>query len=570
MKLLFELKMLFKRFVSSTLVWLISVLIATLLRFDGNFPSEKNSSIIVLGVLGGTVATFLNHSFSLYGSQYRKASLEEVFALTVSTAIVTILLTVIRIVFSFPALPRSVPIIGGLISLVLQFAVRLISSRNTYKSLFVKSAGENTLIYGAGISGRQLAEQMLLKSENYKPVGFLDDNPEKRNLRIFGRKVLGKIDELEKIAKIYNPKNLVIAFSGIEPSTLMNIENRCRKLSINLKIIPNPFEIMARDLQIGDLTNVSEEDLLGRRPIKPDESGVAAFLIGKIILVTGAGGSIGSEIARQVNRFKPNKLFLLDRDENALLALQLTLVGDGLLANPNLILADIRDNNRISEIIKELKPDVIFHAAALKHLAMLERFPEEAVKTNVNGTQNLINAALKSNIKYFVNISTDKAADPISQLGKTKLITEQQISAIHDSDKKYISVRFGNVIGSNGSFLNTFRYQIKSGGPVKVTHPDVTRYFMTVSEAVHLVLQSILIGETGETLILEMGDPVSISAVAKHMIIASGRNIGIEYTGLREGEKLHEVLIGVNEKVYRGKHKDILHTRVEPLIEGKF
>ena len=177
---------------------------------------------------------------------------------------------------------------------------------------------------------------------------------------------------------------------------------------------------------------------------------------------------------------------------------------------------------------------------------------------------------LKYNIKYFVNISTDKAADPVSQLGRTKLITEQQISAVNDSDKKYISVRFGNVIGSNGSFLNTFRYQIKSGGPIKVTHPDVTRYFMTVSEAVHLVLQSILIGETGETLILEMGDPVSISAVAKHMIIASGRNIGIEYTGLREGEKLHEVLIGVNEKVYRGKHKDILHTRVEPLVEGKF
>ena len=570
MKLLLELRMLSKRFVSLTLVWLISVLIATSLRFDGNFPSEKNNSIIILGVLGGAVATFLNHSFSLYGSQYRKASLEEVFALTVSTAIVTILLTVIRIVFSFPVLPRSVPIIGGLISLILQFAVRLISSRNTYKSLFVKSAGENTLIYGAGISGRQLAEQMLLKSENYKPVGFLDDNLDKKNLRIFGRKVLGTINELEKIVKIYNPKNLVIAFSGIEPSTLMNIENRCRKLSINLKIIPNPFEIMARDLQIGDLASVSEEDLLGRRPIKPDESDIAAFLLGKIILITGAGGSIGSEIARQVNRFTPNKLFLLDRDENSLLALQLTLVGDGLLANPNLILADIRDGSRISEIVKELKPDIIFHAAALKHLAMLERFPEEAVKTNVNGTRNLIDAALKYNIKYFVNISTDKAADPVSQLGRTKLITEQQISAVNDSDKKYISVRFGNVIGSNGSFLNTFRYQIKSGGPIKVTHPDVTRYFMTVSEAVHLVLHSILIGETGETLILEMGDPVSISAVAKYMISASGKNIGIEYTGLREGEKLHEVLIGVNEKIYRGKHKDILHTRVEPLVEGKF
>ena len=570
MKALQELSILLKRFISATSIWLISVVIATLLRFDGNFPAEKNIPILLLAVLGGIVATFLNHLFSLYGSQYRRASLEEVFALTVSTAIVTITLTVIRIIFSIPSLPRSVPVISGLISLILQFAVRLILSRNTYKSLFIKSAGENTIIYGAGISGRQLAEQMLLKSDSYKPVGFIDDNPEKKNLRIFGRKVLGKIDDLEKIAKSYNPKNLVIAFSGIEPSTLMSIENRCRDLSIDLKIIPNPFEIMSKELQVGDLTSVSEEDLLGRRPIKPDESNIAAFLKGKNVLITGAGGSIGSEIARQVNRFKLSSLFLLDRDENALLALQLTLVGDGLLANPNLILADIRDRDRISEIISDLKPDVIFHAAALKHLAMLERYPEEATKTNVNGTKNLIDAALKSSVKYFVNISTDKAADPISQLGRTKLITERQISAVHDMDKKYISVRFGNVIGSNGSFLNTFRFQIKSGGPIKVTHPEVTRYFMTVSEAVHLVLQSLLIGESGETLILEMGDPVNISAVAKHMITASGKNIGIEYTGLREGEKLHETLVGVNEKIHKGEHKDIMHTRVEPLVEGKF
>lgn len=570
MKALQELNILLKRFISATSIWLISVVIATLLRFDGNFPAEKNIPILLLAVLGGIVATSLNHLFSLYGSRYRRASLEEVFALTVSTAIVTITLTVIRIIFSIPALPRSVPVISGLISLILQFAVRLILSRNTYKSLFIKSAGENTIIYGAGISGRQLAEQMLLKSDSYKPVGFIDDNPEKKNLRIFGRKVLGKIDDLERIAKIYDLKNLVIAFSGIEPSTLMNIENRCRALSIDLKIIPNPFEIMSKELQVGDLTSVSEEDLLGRRPIKPDESNIAAFLKGKNVLITGAGGSIGSEIARQVNRFKLSSLFLLDRDENALLALQLTLVGDGLLANPNLILADIRDRDRISEIISDLKPDVIFHAAALKHLAMLERYPEEAIKTNVNGTKNLIDAALKSSVKYFVNISTDKAADPISQLGRTKLITERQISAVHDTDKRYISVRFGNVIGSNGSFLNTFRFQIKSGGPIKVTHPEVTRYFMTVSEAVHLVLQSILIGESGETLILEMGNPVNISAVAKHMITASGKNIGIEYTGLREGEKLHETLVGVNEKIHKGEHKDIMHTRVEPLVEDKF
>ncbi|NQW57453.1 MAG: polysaccharide biosynthesis protein [Polynucleobacter sp.] len=410
---------------------------------------------------------------------------------------------------------------------------------------------------------------MLLKSEEFKPVGFLDDDASKKNLRIFGRKIFGDISLLEQTVAEYDLKILVVAFSGIEVAQLFDIERRCRNISVTLKIIPNPFEIMARNLQLEDISTVSEEDLLGRRPIKPDESKIATFLSKKKILITGAGGTIGSEIARQVNRFNSDGLFLLDRDENALLSLQLSLVGDGLLANPNLILADIRDDARIFEVLNELRPDVVFHAAALKHLAILERFPQEAFKTNVVGTQNLIDSARKLNVKYFVNISTDKAADPISELGKTKLITERQISAVSDIDKKYISVRFGNVIGSNGSFLNTFRYQIKSGGPVKVTHPEITRYFMTVSEAVHLVLQSVLIGESGETLILDMGNPVSIDAVAKNMIAVSGRSIKIEYTGLRDGEKLHERLVGVNEKIYRGKHKDIMHTRVEPISAGQ-
>jgi dTDP-glucose 4,6-dehydratase len=552
------------------LVWNLSVAFATILRFDGVFPGNKTYEVITFGTLAGAISIIISYLFSPYHNSRQRASIEDVLSISVTTGIITIFLTLIRIVFSVPNLPRSIPLLSGLLALIFQFALKLISSRMTYKSLFSKTIYDNTLIYGAGITGRQLAEQMLLKSSGYKPIGFLDDDPDKKNLRIFGRKVLGKIDELEKITRIYSPKILIIAFSGIAPSTLMSLENRCRELAIELKIIPSPFEIVSRNLQINDLTSVSEEDLLGRRPIKPDESDIEDFIIGKKILITGAGGSIGSEIARQISRLNPSNLFLLDRDENALLSLQLSLVGDGLLANPNLILADIRDSNRISEILSQLKPDVVFHTAALKHLAMLERFPEEAIKTNVNGTKNLINAALTSDVKYFVNISTDKAADPISQLGRTKLITERLISAVGDPNKIYISVRFGNVIGSNGSFLNTFRHQIKYGGPIKVTHPDVTRYFMTVSEAVHLVLQSILVGEAGETLILEMGDPVSISAVAKHMINASGKNIGIEYTGLREGEKLHEVLIGVNEKIHKGKHKDILHTRVDPLIEDKF
>jgi dTDP-glucose 4,6-dehydratase len=558
-----------QRVILINLFWLLAVMIATLLRYEGNFPSAKLDQALLLGVTAGLLNAAINQIFAKNFAYHRVASLEEVFALTVSTSFVTLILTVNSLVFSFPSLPRSIPLVAGLIALLIQFFSRLVINRKTYKTLFTNLEGSNTLIYGAGITGRQVAEQMLLKSEEFKPVGFLDDNELKKNQKIFARKIFGSINLLEQVVADYEIKTLVIAFSGIEVAHLLDIKKRCQNLSVSLKIIPNPFEIMSRNLQLGDIVTVSEEDLLGRRPIKPDESEIASFLSKKKILITGAGGSIGSEIARQVNRFNSDGLFLLDRDENALLSLQLSLSGDGLLANQNLILADIRDDTRISEILDNLRPDIVFHAAALKHLAILERFPQEAFKTNVVGTQNLIDSARKSNVKYFVNISTDKAADPISELGKTKLLTERQISAVSDLDKKYISVRFGNVIGSNGSFLNTFRLQIKSGGPVKVTHPEITRYFMTVSEAVHLVLQSVLIGESGETLILDMGNPVSIDSVAKNMIEASGKNIKIEYTGLRVGEKLNERLFGVNEKIWRGKHKDIMHTRVEPISAGQ-
>jgi dTDP-glucose 4,6-dehydratase len=243
------------------------------------------------------------------------------------------------------------------------------------------------------------------------------------------------------------------------------------------------------------------------------------------------------------------------------------LDGTGTLTNNGLVLGDIRDADRINEIFEQVSPEIVFHAAALKHLTTLERFPEEAHKTNVLGTRNVLNAARKVSVDTFINISTDKAADPSSALGKSKLVTEKLTAGVQIQGKRYISVRFGNVIGSNGSFIHTFRHQIKNGGPVTVTHPDVTRFFMTVSEAVHLVLQSAIIGESGETLILDMGHPVSIDSIARHMIEVSGRKIDIEYTGLREGEKLHEVLISQNEKTEVKAHPFILHTKVTPFSE---
>ena len=286
----------------------------------------------------------------------------------------------------------------------------------------------------------------------------------------------------------------------------------------------------------------------------------------KRILVTGAGGSIGSELVRQIHRYRPAALYLLDRDESALHAVQLSLDGTGHLMSNSLILADIRDADRVNKIISETQPQIVFHAAALKHLPLLERHPEEAFKTNVRGTANMLQAALNNGVTKFVNISTDKAADPSSILGKSKLLTEQLAAGIpEDSARTFVSVRFGNVLGSRGSVIDTFRFQIEKGGPVTVTDESVTRFFMTIREAVHLVLQAAVIGNHGDTLILDMGQPIKISELARHMITRSGRTLEIEYTGLRPGEKMNEVLTAKGEYALPTSHELIMRTQVLPL-----
>jgi FlaA1/EpsC-like NDP-sugar epimerase len=493
--------------------------------------------------------------------------LEEVLVVGLAISFSTIVVFSIRIFLGFPSLPRAVPIIAGILSLVFMLVFRILANPRAIYSFSTKSKGERTLIYGAGIAGRQLAEQMLLNNYEYNPIGFIDNDSAISNLRIFGRPVFGKIEDLERIVHSESPTTLIVAISGIESATLLDLERRCRSLGIKLRIIPTPYEIVSGAVKLADVEEVSEEDLLGRRPISSNDEEIAAFINGKRVLVTGAGGSIGSEISRQVHRYGPSALTLVDRDETSLLNLQLSIDGTGSLTQDGLILGDIRDAERMNEIFEQARPEIVFHAAALKHLTTLERFPREAHKTNVLGTINILDASLKYGVETFVNISTDKAADPSSALGKSKLLTERLTAGVRVPNKKFISVRFGNVIGSNGSFIHTFRHQIKYGGPVTVSHPEVTRFFMTVSEAVHLVLQSAIIGTHGETLILDMGQPVSIDAIARHMIEVSGRKIEIKYTGLRVGEKLHESLVGQIEKIEIRNHPYIMHTRVEPIFD---
>ena len=319
---------------------------------------------------------------------------------------------------------------------------------------------------------------------------------------------------------------------------------------------------------IRDIRDLNLKDLLGRNQLDTDIEAIAGYVTGKRVLVTGAGGSIGSELCRQIDRFAPAELIMLDRDESALHAVQLSLRGRAMLDSDDVVLCDIRDAQPLTQIFRRRRPDVVFHAAALKHLPMLEQYPAEAVKTNVIGTRNVLDAARAAGVRRFVNISTDKAANPESVLGYSKRVAER-ITATYAEDQDdavYVSVRFGNVLGSRGSVLTAFADQIARGGPVTVTHPDVTRYFMTIEEACQLVVQAGAIGEPGQALVLDMGEAVRIVDVAQQLIDLAGREIDVEFTGLREGEKLHEDLFGDGEPHdIRPDHPLISHVPVPPV-----
>ncbi|MBN9620171.1 MAG: polysaccharide biosynthesis protein, partial [Actinobacteria bacterium] len=310
------------------------------------------------------------------------------------------------------------------------------------------------------------------------------------------------------------------------------------------------------------------EDVIGRRPVDTDVRSIAQYVTGRRVLVTGAGGSIGSELCRQLHRYGPAELIMLDRDESALHAVELSIFGRALLQSPEIVLVDIRDHAALNDVFVEHQPHVVFHAAALKHLPLLERYPHEALKSNVYGTLNVLRAAEANGVEHFVNISTDKAANPTSALGHSKRLAERLTAwfAARSDGPQFLSVRFGNVLGSRGSVLHAFAAQIEGGGPVTVTDPDVSRFFMTIPEACQLVIQAGAIGRGGEALVLDMGEPVKILDVASRMVAMSGKEVEIVFTGLREGEKLHEELLGDDDGLgERPLHPLISHVTVPPL-----
>jgi FlaA1/EpsC-like NDP-sugar epimerase len=565
------------QFVIDMAIWSITAIAASYARFEYQghhdpFGATRSSVIRVLPIVL-VVHALVGYVVGIYRRRWRYGSFDEVGGLVVATLITTSVLFVLRFFDqSLNPFPRSVILIAGFAGLCFvaasRYAWRLI--REQLRRPTAQTAAK-ILVYGAGEGGIQMVNTLLRNPQSpYLPVGFLDDNPDTHRLSISGVPVLGGRDQLSQARARTGATTLLIAIPSADSALISDISARARELSMDVKVLPAVQNLNERPLDTSDIRDLTDEDLLGRRKVVIDLQQISDYLVNRRVLVTGAGGSIGSELCRQLARFNPAELIMLDRDESALHEVQLSIHGRALLDTPQTVLADLRDETTINHIFDTRKPEVVFHAAALKHLPLLERYPLEAYQTNVLGTLTLLNAAQRTGVGVFVNISTDKAANPISVLGYSKRIAERVTSAVGQSAKsgKYMSVRFGNVLGSRGSVLMSFRDQIAKGGPLTVTHRGVTRYFMTISEAVQLVIQAGAIGSSGEALVLDMGTPVSIYDVAKQLVTNSGKPVEIEIVGLRAGEKVHEELFGDGEIDTRPRHPLISHVPVESVDLG--
>jgi len=559
---------------SDVLIFTLSIAIAYLFRFEFSLSPFYIQQIktVLLWIIPLKIAVFL---FSgVYRGMWRYTSIRDFWLLARACSLSTLLIAVILYMSAFKGYSRAIFIVDGVLTFLLVggklMAIRSYFARYSNlkirEQIFSKVHHKNVMIIGAGDAGEKILREIFENNQlHYKVIGFIDDDPQKKGRSIHGVPVLGNLGKITTILDKENVHEILIAIPSANGDQIRNIVSACKDCNVSYKMLPGMSELIDGSVSIKILRDISYEDLLGRQPVRLDNTGIHGYLQGKTVLITGCGGSIGSELCRQVIKYKPGCLILLDASEMNLFNIQMELENESYFHKCEAVLGQVQDKNLMEDIFKKYKPQVVFHAAAYKHVPMLEKNPWEAVFNNIVGSRTVMEMSIKYNAERFVLVSTDKAVRPTNVMGTSKRVTELIMQSLQGSSTQLMAVRFGNVIGSSGSVIPVFRRQIEKGGPVTVTHPDVNRYFMTIPEASQLILQTAAMGEGGEVFILKMGTPVKIADMARDLIRLSGKepdvDIKIIYTGLRDGEKLYEELITEGEDILPTGHEKIMVLR---------
>ena len=558
---------------------IFAFILAFLLRFDGTLPGEY---------LGGTLQEMIIialifclpvfNSFGLYDFAWTYVSTSELVALfkalTASFFLFGITLLIFRDWEIIDAFPRSTVLISYVLIFILSGAIRL--SKRIYLSAFKSNLGSvKTLIVGAGDAGEQALRGIRYSSEKYYlPVGFVDDSSSKKGITIHGLPVLGVLNDIPRIVEDEQVGELIIALPSAGKNTIKRAVDLGRKANIKkIKIIPSIADIISGEIVLGNLREVSIEDLLGRESVKIDTKSIEQFIKGKTVLITGAAGSIGSELSMQVAKFSPSQLILLDQDETGIFNIYHKIYKKMPQLKLNPVIADVCDSLKIKKVFNQFKPAVVFHAAAYKHVPLMEENSDEAVKNNVFGTKNIAEISLESKVEKFVFVSTDKSVNPTSVMGATKRLGEMICQILNQKNgTKFISVRFGNVLDSRGSVIPIFREKILRREALEVTHPDMKRYFMMIPEACLLVMQAGQMGNGGEVFVLDMGEPIKIVDLAKEMIRLAGlepdKDIPIVFCGVRPGEKLFEEILTAEEGTIATQNQSIFSAKLSHIEEN--
>ena len=556
--------------------------LAYYLRFDDGIPNKYEHLLADTILLTVAMKLVIYAAFGLYSKLWRFVDQKDFETILKATVVSTAGLLVVLFLFSIGRHdpPRSVIALDFLLTLVFlcgaRFAVRWAFERPA-RGAMLERAANDVLIVGAGNGGQQVAAELRrnpgLRSA---PVGFVDDDPRKQGMRVAGHKVLGTTDELSRVLDAVKPNEVIIAIPSAPGILRQRVVTACRARGIPVRMLPTTFELLSGGLNLmRQVREVQVEDVLGREPVRVEIDRVGAYLSGRVVLVTGAGGSIGAELSRQIARVGPKLLVLVENSENALFEIRRELEEERHFSRAVSVLADCKDATRVRELFEEYTPSVVFHAAAYKHVPLMEENPVEAVRNNAVATRIVAAAAGEAGVERFVLVSTDKAVSPATVMGASKALAEWAVEAAQNRWKgtRYASVRFGNVLGSSGSVVPIFRRQIAKGGPVTVTDAKMTRYFMTIPEAVQLIIRSGELATGGEVFVLEMGDPVKIVDLAANMIRLAGFepdvDISIEVVGRRPGEKIHEELFNPGERPQPTPAEKIVYA-IQPPIDPEW